>query len=186
MKFISIAIFLTVASLASAYDLVEYEDFIANLANDEAYAAEFKQHVSDLLAEDPDYFDFTPFKSSNFTFDCDMSQFKSRERPTSVHALRPGDINVVGSMGDSITAACGENARTILGMLLEFRSRSWSIGGKSKLEKILTIPNVLRKFNPDLRGYNTRSSILMTKGVGFNAAISGSTADDMLDQVFKP
>jgi hypothetical protein len=185
MKFISIALLFLVASCANGYSIAEYEEFMIELAYNDSYVAEYEKTVRELVAEDPNYFDYTPFGTPGFTFDCNVTQFKSRERPTSVHALRPGDINVVGSMGDSITAACGEKARTILGLLLEFRGQSWSIGGKSKLEKVVTLPNVLKRFNSNLRGFNTKPSVLLTKGVGFNAAISGSTADDMLDQVFQ-
>lgn len=49
-------------------------------------------------------------------------------RPSSVHRLRPSDIEVIGAIGDSLTAANGAKANTIIGVLLEDRGVSWSIG----------------------------------------------------------
>ena len=36
--------------------------------------------------------------------------------PTSVHALRPGDIGVVGALGDSITAGFGAESASVIGL----------------------------------------------------------------------
>lgn len=57
-----------------------------------------------------------------------LAKFRSKERPTSVHALKPGDIDVVGAMGDSLTAANGAGATNIFQVLTENRGVSWSIG----------------------------------------------------------
>lgn len=81
---------------------------------------------------EPHYFHYTPFKSSR------MSPFKCVvdaviEPATSVHRLRPSDIKVVGAIGDSLTAALGSNAKSVLGLLLEFRGRSFTHGGDSFL-----------------------------------------------------
>jgi len=43
----------------------------------------------------------------------------------SVHRLRVGDIDVVGAIGDSLTAGNGVLAWTVLGCLTEYRGRSW-------------------------------------------------------------
>jgi hypothetical protein len=181
MKLLLLTILLiSLLNLAVSYDLEDYKKLVWELSQNEAYVASYEQNVKDLLAEDPNYFDYTPSQK----FNCDVSEMKSAEQPTSVHALRPGDVQVVSAMGDSITAACGANANTILGLLIEYRARSWSIGGKSNVNNIVSLPNVLKKFNPDLKGYNTRPSILLADGVGFNAAISGSVADDLPAQVY--
>ncbi|CAF5202775.1 unnamed protein product, partial [Rotaria magnacalcarata] len=45
--------------------------------------------------------------------------------PTSVHALRPADIKYIGAIGDSLTAANGAKAWTIIGLLTENRGVSW-------------------------------------------------------------
>ena len=46
-------------------------------------------------------------------------------RPTSVHKVRPADIEVIGAIGDSLTAANGAKASTILGLLEECRGVAW-------------------------------------------------------------
>lgn len=43
----------------------------------------------------------------NFPFFCDVKSGKNGEVPISVHELRPGDIDVVGALGDSLTVAAG-------------------------------------------------------------------------------
>jgi hypothetical protein len=53
-------------------------------------------------------------------------------RPNSVHKLRPGDINVVGAMGDSITAANGAASVNLLQGLIENRGLSFAIGEKER------------------------------------------------------
>ena len=60
---------------------------------------------------------------------------RSKTIPTSVHRLRPGDIRVIGAMGDSLTAAAGAQARSIVQIGTEYRGVSWS-AGKEHLMKI--------------------------------------------------
>ena len=55
-------------------------------------------------------------------------------------------------MGDSLTASLGSFAQTILGLLVEFRGRSFSHGGDLNLESLVTMPNILKKFNPSIKG----------------------------------
>ncbi|KAJ3612866.1 hypothetical protein NHX12_019123 [Muraenolepis orangiensis] len=95
--------------------------------------------------------------------------------PASVHELRPGDIKVVGAMGDSLTAGFGAKAKYIIAMLTEYRGVSWSIGGDKTLATVTTLPNILREFNSNIKG--------MSKGVGmrrtgFNMAETGAVAVD--------
>lgn len=42
-----------------------------------------------------------------------------------VHRLRVGDIKVVAAMGDSLTAANGARAWTVIGCLTNYRGTSW-------------------------------------------------------------
>ncbi len=44
-----------------------------------------------------------------------------------VHELSPGDIKVMGAMGDSLTAGNGIRALTPIGCLTEFRGHSWTL-----------------------------------------------------------
>ena len=101
---------------------------------------------------EPHYFQYTPFKSGRMSpFQCVVDTVI--EPATSVHRLRPSDIKVIGALGDSLTAALGSNAKSILGLLVEFRGRSWSHGGDTFLENLVTLPNIIKKFNPQIKGY---------------------------------
>jgi hypothetical protein len=77
-------------------------------------------------------------------FACTATRTKSgAERPTSVHRLGPGDIEVVGAMGDSLTAANGAKANNVIGVLTEDRGVSWSIGGEnSDINKLVSLPSM--------------------------------------------
>lgn len=79
---------------------------------------------------------------------------RSRSVPNSVHKLRPGDIDIIGAMGDSITAGNGALATNILQVFIENKGVSSTIGGQSTWHKFLTLPNILKVFNPDLYGYS--------------------------------
>jgi hypothetical protein len=49
-----------------------------------------------------------------------------------VHSLRPGDIDVVGAMGDSLTAGSASAAADLIEVIIENRGMSWS-GGESNI-----------------------------------------------------
>jgi len=109
----------------------------------------------------------------NVDFPCDLDE------PKSVHHLRPKDIDVVGALGDSITAANGADATIPPEVGITYRGVSWSIGGDLSIEESLTLPNILRKWRPDLKGYSL--------GTGdaeewFNAAVPGARARNIPDQ----
>lgn len=76
------------------------------------------------------------------------------QRPRSVHRLRPGDIDVIGAIGDSLTAGNGALATNLNQLLIENKGVSWSIGGQATWRKFLTLPNILKEFNPQLYGYS--------------------------------
>lgn len=94
--------------------------------------------------------------SNETKFFCDVygAGARSKTVPKSVHMLRPGDIDVVGAMGDSLTAANGIFALDVLQVGLEGRGASWAIGGQYSWRQFLTIPNILKEFNPKLYGYS--------------------------------
>jgi phospholipase B1 len=103
--------------------------------------------------------------------------------PTSVHMLRPGDIKVIGAIGDSLTAANGAGATTVLGLITEFRGLSWCMGGQTlDVDKSITLPNILRKYNPSLIGYSTGSGTQSSANAKLNVAYPGKTSHDMLEQ----
>ncbi|XP_078734934.1 phospholipase B1, membrane-associated-like [Lampetra fluviatilis] len=68
----------------------------------------------------------------------------SASRPTSVHSLRPSDINVVAALGDSLTAGFGMQGTGVLTLMKEHRERAFSIGGWETFETAITLPNIVR------------------------------------------
>lgn len=66
--------------------------------------------------------------TSNRVYDEDLPRVRSKVRPTSVHRLRPGDVDIVAAMGDSLTAGNGAVASNIFDVFTENRGMSWSIG----------------------------------------------------------
>ncbi|XP_029984660.1 phospholipase B1, membrane-associated-like isoform X2 [Sphaeramia orbicularis] len=100
--------------------------------------------------------------------------------PTSVHRLRPADIKVVAALGDATTAGLGAKAKTVFNLNKQYRGVSWSIGGDGSLETVTTLPNILKKFNPRLKGFS-RGQLSITKG--FNMAAPGVKTSEIKEQV---
>ena len=117
-------------------------------------------------------------------FKCNVTELKSPKVPTSVHQLRPHDIKVVAAFGDSISAGNGLGAETLLQVAIENRGEVFSIGGDDSLEEgVVTLPNIMKKFNPDLLGYSTCASTENhVYRSWFNVARPGATNDDMLSE----
>jgi len=135
------------------------------------------------LFSQPDYM----YGSAPVPFPCKTEGMKSSEVPTSVHALRPGDIECVAAIGDSLTAGLGAHAHTPLGLFGEVRGVAWSIGGEKTYDKVLTLPNILRLYNPQLKGFSTKTSIAILNGQnaknnGLNVAKSGARSYHMVEQ----
>lgn len=121
------------------------------------------------------------FQSIGQTFECDTSKYYPKA--TSVHELRPSDIEIIAAFGDSITAANGAGAKTIVGVATNYRGISWTIGGEKSLPEVFTIPNVLKEFNPTLRGFALGSGKVDSANAQLNCAVAGSTQYMIYDQV---
>ncbi|XP_041668835.1 phospholipase B1, membrane-associated isoform X2 [Cheilinus undulatus] len=100
--------------------------------------------------------------------------------PTSAHRIRPADIKVVAALGDSLTAGFGAKAKNLLQLRTEYRGVSWSIGGDKHLETVTTLPNILKKFNPDIKGVSKGTG---NRQRGFNVAVSGAKIAGIPGQV---
>jgi len=109
----------------------------------------------------------------------------SASKPTSVHKLRPVDVDVVAAIGDSLTAANGALAATPLGLLTEYRGRSFSMGGDKDASSVVTMPNILRTHVDDLHGHSSGRGKQGSKEAKLNFAVPGSTAKDLHDQALK-
>ncbi|XP_041832725.1 phospholipase B1, membrane-associated-like [Melanotaenia boesemani] len=100
--------------------------------------------------------------------------------PTSVHKLRPSDIQVVAALGDSITAGTGAKSNNLLELNQDYGGVSWSIGGDQSLDTVTTLPNILMKFNPFLKGVSKGQG---SRQKGFNMAVPGAKISELPAQV---
>jgi len=57
-------------------------------------------------------------------------------------------------MGDSLTSANGAFANYGLQTALEYRGVSWAIGGLDNWRRFLTLPNLIKVYNPNVYGYS--------------------------------
>lgn len=89
---------------------------VEKLALDGDFLKEYTKWSLELFSE-PNYM----YGSPKEAFPCSTEGMRSAEVPTSVHRLRPGDIQCVAALGDSLTAGMGAHAYTPVGVLLENR-----------------------------------------------------------------
>ncbi|CAD1478105.1 unnamed protein product [Heterotrigona itama] len=104
---------------------------------------------------------------------------RSSNVPKSVHRLRPGDIDVIAAMGDSLTVSTAVTAVSVFQMLVENRGISGSIGGQETWRKYLTFPNILKEFNPKLIGYSLGDSVSIHPDAQLNVGETGAMSEDM-------
>ncbi|XP_068608218.1 phospholipase B1, membrane-associated-like [Brachionichthys hirsutus] len=121
-----------------------------------------------------------PVNNWGSDFSC-INTAPSNTVPNSVHRLRPADIKVVGALGDSLTTGFGAKARNLLQLRTEYRGVSWSIGGDKTLETVTTLPNILKMFNPKIKGMSTGQGKLGR--IGFNMGVSGAKISGIPGQV---
>ncbi|XP_072390200.1 phospholipase B1, membrane-associated-like [Diabrotica undecimpunctata] len=123
-----------------------------------------------------------PALSPTKQFPCDLKNYKPRSDsvPDNVHKLRPGDIDVIGAMGDSLTAGTGISATSVPEeIFVAQRGRSWAGGGEKNWRHFLTLPNILKEFNPNLIGFATRAAYSTEWESQFNVAESGAISSQM-------
>uniref|UniRef100_A0A673THF1 Phospholipase B1 n=1 Tax=Suricata suricatta TaxID=37032 RepID=A0A673THF1_SURSU len=101
--------------------------------------------------------------------------------PTSVHRLKLADIKVIAALGDSLTAGNGAGSKPgdILDVLTQYRGLSWSIGGDHNLSSVTTLANILREFNPNLKGFSLGTGKENSAGAFLNQAVAGARAEDL-------
>ncbi|KAM9840221.1 phospholipase B1, membrane-associated-like [Aulostomus maculatus] len=123
----------------------------------------------------------TPSPSTNWGSDFSCKDLTpTASVPTSVHQLRPADIKVVAALGDSATAGTGAKAKTLFELKQEHKGVSWSIGGDGTLDTVTTLPNILRKFNPSLKGFSKGRG---SRQKGFNMAVPGAKTSEIQTQI---
>ena len=104
----------------------------------------------------------------------------------SVNKLRPQDVGIIAAVGDSISAGVGATATNIMEVFNEHRGVSFVTGGEGSWRDTLTLANIIKEFNPDLKGMSfgkTRAFIPLSKqkgvNIGLNLSISRSLANDV-------
>jgi len=120
-------------------------------------------------------------RNTPVTFNC-TTYAPSASIPSSVHRLRPADIKVVAALGDSMTAAFGAKATSLWQVLTEYRGVSWSIGGDEDIQTEITMPNILRAYNPNLIGYSVKTGRATSANSRYNRAVTASRAADLPQQ----
>ncbi|XP_051511357.1 phospholipase B1, membrane-associated isoform X4 [Myxocyprinus asiaticus] len=151
---------------------LEYEEGLSH-SSEEALRKEFPEKTR-------------PISFKNPPFICpDMSP--SSSVPSSVELVKAADIKVIAALGDSLTTAIGANATTVLGIPIEFRHVSWSIGGYGSFKDVITLANIIRLFNPNLVGPAPTKTVHGTPAplceTGFNLAVTGHNTFNLPDQV---
>uniref|UniRef100_A0A1I8P4Z4 Phospholipase B1, membrane-associated n=1 Tax=Stomoxys calcitrans TaxID=35570 RepID=A0A1I8P4Z4_STOCA len=116
-------------------------------------------------------------------FPCSLNGTKSAEIPTNVNSLRPGDIDVIAAIGDSLSAGNGMLSKTFINLLAEFRGMAFSGGGMADWRSTLTLPNILKMFNPNLYGFATANVLAIDREAHFNIAEPMIMSRDLLYQV---
>jgi len=104
-----------------------------------------------------------------------------------VHQLRPQDIGIIGSLGDSITAGTGARASNIFEII--FEDRDWSFFTGSHGDSVL---RMVERYNPEVEGASTGyTKMLQIPGTeekdieveGLNVGVSLSVAEDLPEMV---
>ena len=86
-----------------------------------------RKQINAILLCFPDRKQCTLFEGQRGIFPCQHLK-KSETKPKSVHKLKPGDIDVVAAIGDSITSGMGALGENIGHAMNEYRGVSFSIG----------------------------------------------------------
>ncbi|XP_055855787.1 phospholipase B1, membrane-associated-like [Episyrphus balteatus] len=126
-----------------------------------------------------------PLVPSSRKFFCDAKNGpgkRSLNPPESVNEIRPGDIDIIAGLGDSLTAANGAISTGLHSLANENRGLSFTAGGRAEWRKYLTVPNILREFNNDLYGYSTEDSLSIDRASKFNVAEPMTLFEDLLFQ----
>lgn len=56
------------------------------------------------------------------------------------------------------------------------------IGGQASWRKYLTLPNILKEFNPSLIGFSTGPGEFLSRRANFNVAFPVAATDDAIQQ----
>lgn len=183
-------LFLMVSLLSSISNVLaitdnwkQYESFVRSMATNHHIQGAWSEHMTQFEETNPEHLGVFPKFWPNY---CPPVP-KPKEHGTTVHNLLPSDIKVVSAIGDSLTAGNGALAKTAFGLLIQYRGRSFSMGGDGngrgwEDEDVVSFPNLLRHFSKDMVGDSIYKGAHDSEYARFNHAIPGSTAYDLKAQ----
>ncbi|XP_033736180.1 phospholipase B1, membrane-associated-like [Pecten maximus] len=151
-------------------DYSQYRDFILKQRNNQTFLREYDAHAKSWARGQS-------VLADKHVFPCEA--LEPIPPATSVNNLTPADIKVVAALGDSITAGTGINAVTPIGLLTQWRGLSWSVGGEKNFEEEITIPNIIKKYNPDVKGFSVGKGGVNSRNAKLNVADPGAVSDEM-------
>lgn len=154
-------------------DFSQYRDFILKQSTNQTFLREYDAHIKSWTSKQSD-------NVGDYTFPCEV--LEPLPPATSVHKLTPADIKVVAALGDSITAGTGINAITPIGLLTQWRGLSWSVGGDKTFEKEITVPNIIKKYNPDVKGFSRGTGGVNSRNAKLNVADPGAESHEMFGE----
>lgn len=99
-----------------SFEVDEYVASIDELLLDTQFVKEYTKWSFKLFS-DPDYL----YGKQLGAFPCQIPPSEAQNDPITVHNLRPSDVQCIGAIGDSLTAALGANAATPIGLYTENR-----------------------------------------------------------------
>ncbi|XP_060666143.1 phospholipase B1, membrane-associated-like [Drosophila nasuta] len=108
--------------------------------------------------------------AEDYSFPCNLSKGRSPEPPSHITRLRPGDIDIVAALGDSTHAGTGILALGWRDLMTEYRGFSYGGGGIESWRTVLTVPNILKLYNPNLYGYAVAHCLAVDPNSRFNVA----------------
>ncbi|KAI5702514.1 hypothetical protein M8J75_000922 [Diaphorina citri] len=85
-------------------------------------------------------------------------------------------------MGDSLVAGNGALEEYALGTFIEYRGVSWCAGGDGIWRQYMTLPNILKEFNPNVAGYSIGQGEFLAPNSHMNVAFPVSADEDALRQ----
>jgi len=106
-----------------------------------------------------------------------------RSNPTNARRLRPADIDVIATIGDSVAAGFAALSETIWDIFTEYRGHAFTIGGQQPYNEYVTVPNMLRLYNSNLKGYSIGDGGADSPNAVLNVAVSGARSYDLMPQL---
>uniref|UniRef100_A0A8C3IM72 Phospholipase B1 n=1 Tax=Chrysemys picta bellii TaxID=8478 RepID=A0A8C3IM72_CHRPI len=76
----------------------------------------------------------------------------------------------------------GSQPNDVLDVLTQYRGLSWSVGGDENITTVTTLANILREFNPSLRGYSIDKGNQDSSNAFLNQAVAGDRSENVPSQ----